>query len=80
MKYISLFSEEMERETIDDRRFATLAALGTIMSKVFGVRGPHFNALLDRCPTFVSKEKSFKARKLMGLRTRKVRTGYITWF
>ncbi|KAI5704922.1 hypothetical protein M8J75_010069 [Diaphorina citri] len=64
------FIEEMEKEIIDDRRYATVAALGTIMSKVFGVRGPHFNALLDRCPTFVSKEKSLKAR-LIG-RTRKL--------
>nr|XP_018910906.1 PREDICTED: rho guanine nucleotide exchange factor 11 isoform X3 [Bemisia tabaci] len=64
------FIEDMEREVVDDRRFTMAAALGTIMGKVFGVRGQHFSSLLDRCPTFVSKEKSLKAR-LIG-RSRKV--------
>uniref|UniRef100_A0A8D9EQ02 Rho guanine nucleotide exchange factor 12 n=1 Tax=Cacopsylla melanoneura TaxID=428564 RepID=A0A8D9EQ02_9HEMI len=65
------FIEEMEREIIDDRNYATVSALSTIMSKVFGVRGPHFSSLLDRCPTFVSKDKSFKAKKLIQ-RTKRV--------
>lgn len=55
---------------VDDRKFTTAAALGTILSKIFGLRGQNFNSLLERCPTFVSKEKSFKAR-LIG-RSRKV--------
>jgi hypothetical protein len=55
---------------VDARRFTTAAALGTVMCKVFGLRSPHSNALLDRCPTFVSKDKSLKA-KLIG-KTRKV--------
>jgi hypothetical protein len=55
---------------VDARRFTTAAALGTVMGKVFGLRSPHSNALLDRCPTFVSKDKSLKA-KLIG-KTRKV--------
>lgn len=41
------------------------AALTTVMSKIFGLRGTQFNSLLERCPTFISKEKSLKA-KLIG--------------
>jgi hypothetical protein len=62
----------MEKDNVDVRRFATATALGTIMGKVFGLRSPHSSALLDRCPTFVSKDKSLKA-KLIG-KTRKVHT------
>lgn len=63
-------SEDMEHEVIDDKRFTTAAALCTVMSKVFGIRGQAFSSLLDRCPTFVSKDKSLKA-KLIG-KSRKV--------
>lgn len=55
----------MEKETFDDRRFTMAAALTTVMSKIFGIRGTHSNSLMERCPTFVSKEKSLKA-KLIG--------------
>lgn len=59
----SNYREELEKEQVDDRKFTVAAALGTIISKFFGVRGQHFNSLLERCPTFVSKDKSlFKAR------------------
>jgi hypothetical protein len=54
--------DDIEKELVDIRRFTLGAALGTVMVKVFGLRGPHSNALLDRCPTFVSKDKSLKAR------------------
>ncbi|KAL1124673.1 hypothetical protein AAG570_001297 [Ranatra chinensis] len=64
------YLEDIEREIVDDRRFTTGAALGTVMGKVFGLRGPHFSSLLDRCPTYVSKDKSLKA-KLIG-KTRKL--------
>ena len=60
----------MEKDNVDVRRYAIAAGLGTVMGKVFGLRTPHTNALLDRCPTFVSKDKSLKA-KLIG-KTRKV--------
>lgn len=66
--YIS--REEMERENVNSRQYTTAAALGTVMGKVFGLRSPHSSTLLDRCPTFVSKDKSLKA-KLIG-KTRKV--------
>ncbi|XP_023714771.1 rho guanine nucleotide exchange factor 12 isoform X5 [Cryptotermes secundus] len=64
------YLEDIERDIVDARRFTTAAALGTVMGKVFGLRSPHSNSLLDRCPTFVSKDKSLKA-KLIG-KTRKV--------
>lgn len=56
---------------VDARKFTTGAALGTVMGKVFGVRSQAFSSLLDRCPTFVSKDKSLKAKLLTG-KTRKV--------
>ncbi|XP_050061635.1 rho guanine nucleotide exchange factor 12 isoform X7 [Aphis gossypii] len=59
------FIEDMDKEIVDDRRFTMAAALATVMSKIFGLRGTQFSSLLDRCPTFVSKEKSLKA-KLIG--------------
>lgn len=63
----------MEKEIVDDRRFTMAAAIATVLSKVFGVRGgTQFSTLLERCPTFVSKEKSLKA-KLIG-KCRKVIT------
>lgn len=68
--HVFVSREDIERDIVDARRFTTAAALGTVMGKVFGLRSPHSNALLDRCPTFVSKDKSLKA-KLIG-KTRKV--------
>ncbi|XP_066908329.1 uncharacterized protein, partial [Halyomorpha halys] len=70
--YLNLNREDIERGIVDDKRFSTGAALGTVMSKVFGLRGPHFNSLLERCLTYVSKDKSLKTR-LIG-KTRKVTT------
>ncbi|KAF6215351.1 hypothetical protein GE061_010103 [Apolygus lucorum] len=57
------YMEDIENGTVDDRRFTTGAALGTILSKVFGIRGQHFNSLLERCPTYVSKDKSRTSAK-----------------
>uniref|UniRef100_A0A1B6C0U4 Rho guanine nucleotide exchange factor 12 n=1 Tax=Clastoptera arizonana TaxID=38151 RepID=A0A1B6C0U4_9HEMI len=64
------FLEDIEKDIVDDKRFTTAAALGTVMSKVFGIRGQTFSSLIDRCPTFVSKDKSLKV-KLIG-KTRKL--------
>ncbi|XP_075211643.1 rho guanine nucleotide exchange factor 2 isoform X3 [Lycorma delicatula] len=64
------YLEDIEKEIVDDRRFTIAAALGTIMGKMFGIRGQQFSSLMERCPTFVSKEKSLKS-KIMG-KTRKV--------
>lgn len=62
--------DDMEKDNVDLRRYSIAASLGTVMGKVFGLRTPHSSVLLDRCPTFVSKDKSLKA-KLIG-KTRKV--------
>ncbi|XP_069677128.1 rho guanine nucleotide exchange factor 12 isoform X3 [Periplaneta americana] len=70
MPKMESYLEDIERENVDVRRFTTAAALGTVMGKVFGLRSPHSSALLDRCPTFVSKDKSLKA-KIIG-KSRKV--------
>ncbi|KAE8746758.1 hypothetical protein FOCC_FOCC006506 [Frankliniella occidentalis] len=59
---IEPYLDDIEKENVDIRRYTTAAALGTVMGKVFGLRGPHSSSLLERCPTFVSKDKSLKAR------------------
>lgn len=64
------YLEDMEHDVVDDKRFTTAAALCTVMGKVFGIPGQAFSSLLDRCPTFASKDKSLKA-KLIG-KSRKV--------
>lgn len=59
---IEPYLDDIEKDNVDIRRYTTAAALGTVMGKVFGLRGTHSSALLERCPTFVSKDKSLKAR------------------
>ncbi|KAK0168904.1 hypothetical protein PV327_002662 [Microctonus hyperodae] len=57
------YLEDMEKEPLDLRQFTTAAGLATILSKIFQIRSPP----LDRCPTFVAKDKSnIKARLLTG--------------
>ncbi|PSN51924.1 hypothetical protein C0J52_06309 [Blattella germanica] len=68
------YLEDVERDIVDFRRYTTAAALATVMGKVFGLRSPHSSALLDRCPTFVSKDKSLKA-KIIG-KSRKIDLGH----
>ncbi|XP_063236975.1 rho guanine nucleotide exchange factor 11-like isoform X2 [Bacillus rossius redtenbacheri] len=65
------YMEDVERDNVDPRRFTTAAALCTVIGKVFGLRGPPASALIERCPTFVSKDKSLKV-KLISKTTRKV--------
>lgn len=67
--HICLCREEVERENYDPKRYYTAAALTTVITRVFGVR-PAGHAL-DRCPTFVNKEKSFRT-KFIGRYSRKV--------
>ncbi|RZF41036.1 hypothetical protein LSTR_LSTR002668 [Laodelphax striatellus] len=66
------FLNDMECDVVDGKRFTTAAALGTVLGKKFGLRGQHFASLIERCPTFVSKDKSLKS-KLIG-KSRKVST------
>ncbi|KAK0092536.1 hypothetical protein PV326_001210 [Microctonus aethiopoides] len=57
------YLEDMEKDPLDLRQFTTAAGLATILSKIFQIRSPP----LDRCPTFVAKDKSnIKARLLTG--------------
>ncbi|XP_049947782.1 rho guanine nucleotide exchange factor 12 [Schistocerca serialis cubense] len=56
------YKEDLEKDNVDNRRFTMAAAMATVMTKVFMLRGPHLSPLLERCPTFVSKDKSLKSR------------------
>ena len=69
--------EDIEGDNVDFRHFTRAAAVATVMGKLFGLRSPHSSALLDRCPTFVSKDKSLKA-KLIG-RSRKVMQFFLSF-
>jgi Rho guanine nucleotide exchange factor 12 len=61
--------EEIEKENYDPKRYYTAAALTTVLTRLFGIRPPSHT--IDRCPTFVSKEKSFRT-KFIGKYSRKV--------
>ncbi|KAK9891319.1 hypothetical protein WA026_014561 [Henosepilachna vigintioctopunctata] len=63
------FLEELDKENYDPKKFYTAAALTTVLSRIFGLRSAIPN--LERCPTFVNKEKSFKSKFLGGRYTRK---------
>ncbi|KAF5297372.1 hypothetical protein FQR65_LT01302 [Abscondita terminalis] len=63
------YLEELDRDNYDHRRYLTAAALATVITRVFGVR-PAGHAL-DRFPTFVNKEKSFRT-KFIGKYSRKL--------
>ncbi|KAJ9582239.1 hypothetical protein L9F63_003368, partial [Diploptera punctata] len=59
---LETYMDDVDGDSADVRRGTTAAALATVMGKLFGLRSPHSNTLLDRCPTFVSKDKSLKAK------------------
>ncbi|KAK4873317.1 hypothetical protein RN001_015346 [Aquatica leii] len=63
------YLDELDRDNYDHRRYLTAAALATVITRVFGVR-PAGHAL-DRFPTFVNKEKSFRT-KFIGRYSRKL--------
>ncbi|XP_068892581.1 rho guanine nucleotide exchange factor 1 isoform X5 [Tenebrio molitor] len=63
------FLEEIEKENYDPKRYYTAAALTTVLTRLFGIRPPSHT--IDRCPTFVSKEKSFRT-KFIGKYSRKL--------
>ncbi|XP_058799501.1 rho guanine nucleotide exchange factor 12 isoform X2 [Phymastichus coffea] len=53
------YLEDIEKENVDQRKFATAASLATVLTKVFSLR----SVSLDRVPIFVVKDKShIKAR------------------
>lgn len=62
--------EEVDKEISDPKRYFTAAALGTVITRVFGIRTP-WNQSTDRFPLFVNKEKSLRT-KFVGKYLRKV--------
>uniref|UniRef100_V5GUT4 Rho guanine nucleotide exchange factor 12 n=1 Tax=Anoplophora glabripennis TaxID=217634 RepID=V5GUT4_ANOGL len=63
------YLDEIEKENCDLKRYYTAAAFTTVLTRIFQIRpAPH---ALDRCPTFVSKEKSFRT-KFIGKYSRKL--------
>ena len=63
--------EELEKEFGNPRKCLLASAIATVISKTFGVRPLAPQSSLNRCPTFISKGKSFKS-KLIGRNYRKV--------
>ncbi|KAL1517182.1 hypothetical protein ABEB36_000980 [Hypothenemus hampei] len=57
---LEVYLEEIEKEHQDPRKYYLAASLITILTRVFRVRPQNLD--LDRVPTFVNKERSFKAR------------------
>ncbi|XP_044751624.1 rho guanine nucleotide exchange factor 12 isoform X2 [Coccinella septempunctata] len=75
--YESLFVEklepylaELDKENYEPKKFYTAAALTTVLQRVFGLRLTL--PMLERCPVFVNKEKSFKNKFLPGRYSRKL--------
>lgn len=54
--YFDNYSEEMEG--LDDRSVAKIYALATVL-KQFGIKNAQLLSVIEKCPTFVGKEKSF---------------------
>ncbi|KAG8192162.1 hypothetical protein JTE90_027804 [Oedothorax gibbosus] len=53
---LEIYSEDMEG--VDDRTVAKTYALATVL-KPLGLKTPQYITLVEKCPTFVGKEKSF---------------------
>ncbi|XP_045464460.1 rho guanine nucleotide exchange factor 11 isoform X2 [Harmonia axyridis] len=75
--YESLFIEKLEpylvevdKDNYDPKKFYSAAALTTILQRTFGLRLSL--PLIERCPVFVNKEKSFKNKFLPGRISRKL--------
>ncbi|CAH1107321.1 unnamed protein product [Psylliodes chrysocephalus] len=64
------YLEELEKESYDTKRYYMAAALTTVLTRIFQIRPTTAHAL-DRCPTFVNKEKSFRT-KFIGKYSRKL--------
>ena len=56
-------SEDLENAT--DRSNAIASSLATVISKSFGARNTTNASVLDRCPSFVTKEKSSSSSKVI---------------
>ncbi len=51
-------------ENSNDRNQAIASSLATVLQKNFNVKGPQATSQIERCPTFVAKEKSIKPKFL----------------
>ncbi|CAH1989346.1 unnamed protein product [Acanthoscelides obtectus] len=65
--YESLFLEklvpyldEVDKDSYDSKKYYTAAALTTVLTRIFQVHP--INLTLEKCPTFVTKEKSFRTK------------------
>ncbi|KAK2713559.1 hypothetical protein QYM36_009438 [Artemia franciscana] len=58
------YSEEIDG-CLDDRSLACASALATVLSKVFNLKSQAAVCLLEKCPTFVTREKSLKTNQLL---------------
>ena len=63
MSSINTFFSE-EPDSADDKTTASSCALATILSKHFCLKTSAVNTLLERNPTYVTKEKSLKSKLL----------------
>lgn len=57
---------------MDSMQFTTAAALATILTKVFQIRPVTTTWSLDRVPTFVAKDKSYKKARLLAGKNTKI--------
>lgn len=74
------FSSDDFDKNQDDKTLAVVNAIATVLIKQFGVRNQQSgSSMLDRCPSFVSKEKSIKS-KLMSKHGKKVRFYNLTTY
>lgn len=56
------FREDLESSS--DRNQAIASSLATMLQKNFNVKSPFAMNVIERCPTFVAKEKSIKSKFL----------------
>ncbi|KAK4018675.1 hypothetical protein OUZ56_000720 [Daphnia magna] len=59
---LELLAEDLENSS--DRNQAIASSLATVLQKNFNVKGPQATSQIERCPTFVAKEKSIKPKFL----------------
>ncbi|XP_046445840.1 uncharacterized protein LOC124195459 isoform X10 [Daphnia pulex] len=59
---LELLAEDLENS--NDRNQAIASSLATVLQKNFNVKGPQATSQIERCPTFVAKEKSIKPKFL----------------
>lgn len=70
MEKVDPYLDEIDKDNFDCKRYYTAAALTTVLTRIFQIRPTHH--ALDRCPTFVNKEKYFGRSKFIGRYSKKV--------